>query len=75
MGDIRTPDRTRTARIRPSVVALPPASRTVTASATGNADIAMTVRIPEISSARYAGKEKRAPDSKYFFNISKPTLL
>jgi hypothetical protein len=43
-----TPDKTRAAKMIPSVVALPPASKTVTAKAIGNADIAIVVRIPEI---------------------------
>jgi hypothetical protein len=46
-GAKRTEESTRIARIIPSVEASPPASRTVTASAIGNAYIAMTVKILE----------------------------
>ncbi|CAB4367072.1 unannotated protein [freshwater metagenome] len=47
MGAKRTPESTRAAKIIPSVVALPPASRTVTARAMGKADIAIVVRVAE----------------------------
>ncbi len=72
IGAIKTPDKTRAARIKPRVVAVPPASRTVTAKAIGNADMAIIVRIPEIIKFRYPTKERRAPGSKYFFNIFEP---
>jgi hypothetical protein len=72
IGAINTPESTRAPRINPSVVALPPASRTVTAKAIGNADIATIVRIAEIIKFRYPAKERRAPGSKYFFNIFEP---
>jgi len=74
-GASKTPERTRAASISPSVVALPPASRTVTAKAIGKAQTAMLVNVLEMSIFLYAGIEKRAPGSKYFLNISKPTLL
>ena len=48
IGAINTPESTRAAKMSPSVVALPPASRTVTTRATGKAAIATFVRIPEI---------------------------
>ena len=74
-GARTTPDKTRAARIKPKVVALPPASRTVTASAIGNADMAILVKVAEMSMFRKAAYEKRAPGSKYFLNISEPTPL
>jgi hypothetical protein len=43
----KTEERTREARIRPKVVAVPPASRTVTASAIGKAEDPMTTRSPD----------------------------
>ena len=74
-GARTTPDRTLAARINPRVEALPPASITVTASAIGKADTAIVVSVLEISRFLKAVKDKRAPGSKYFFNISSPTPL
>jgi hypothetical protein len=47
----------------------------VTASAIGNADMAILVKVAEMSMFRKAAYEKRAPGSKYFLNISEPTPL
>jgi hypothetical protein len=73
-GERRTPDKTFTAKINPSSVALPPASRISIASAIGKADSAITVKRVEIEKSRNALKESKAPGSKYFRYMT-PNLL
>ena len=59
-----TEDRTREARIRPRVVAVPPASRMVTASAIGKAEEPMTTRSPDNQS------KTKSRCSRSFFSVT-----
>ena len=52
-GAKTTPDRTRAPRIKPNELAVPPASRTVTASAIGKADAPKTKIALENQKSRY----------------------
>ena len=52
-GANTTPDKTRAPRIKPNELAVPPASRTVTASAIGKADAPKTKIALENQKSRY----------------------
>jgi hypothetical protein len=65
-GAKTTPDKTRAPRIKPSEVAVPPASRTVTARAIGNADAPNTKIAFENQKSRYPLYDQREPGSNSF---------
>ncbi len=65
-GAKTTPYKTRAPRMRPSEVAVPPASRTVTASAIGNADAPNTKIVFENQKSRYPLYDQREPGSNSF---------
>jgi hypothetical protein len=65
-GAKTTPDKTRAPRISPNEVAVPPASRTATASAIGNADAPKTKIVFENQKSRYPLYDQREPGSNSF---------
>jgi hypothetical protein len=65
-GAKTTPDKTRAPRISPKDVAVPPASRTATASAIGNADAPNTNIVFENQKNRYPLYDQREPGSNSF---------
>jgi hypothetical protein len=65
-GAKTTPDKIRAPRIKPKEVAVPPASRTVTASAIGNADAPSTNMEFENQKSRYPLYDQREPGSNSF---------
>ena len=67
-GEKTTADKTRAPRIKPRDVAVPPASRTVTASAIGNADAPKTNIVVLNQKRRYPLYDHREPASNSFMN-------
>jgi hypothetical protein len=65
-GAKTTPDKTRAPRIKPKVVAVPPASRTVTASAIGKAEAPKTKIVLDNQKSRYPLYDQREPGSNSF---------
>ncbi len=65
-GAKTTPDKTRAPRIKPKEVAVPPASRTVTARAIGKADAPKTNIVFENQKSRYPLYDQREPGSNSF---------
>jgi hypothetical protein len=65
-GAKTTPDKTRAPRIKPKDEAVPPASKTVTASAIGKADAPKTKIALENQKSRYPLYDQREPGSNSF---------